>query len=120
MNLNNNDPLQSYMNELGTIRPLTKDEETDLLQHVWAQDDLAEAAGRRLIEANLSLVVSIAKRQRASHIHMLELIQKGNEALIVALKTFTRSSRENFSAHAAACVESAVFKAVGESQSGRE
>ena len=117
MSLDANDPLKFYLHELGTIRPLTRDEETDLLQHVRTQDELAESAGRRLIEGNLSLVVSIAERHFSAGIHMLDLIEKGNEGLLLALKTFTGSSSDSFSAHAATCIEDSVLRAIAESQS---
>ncbi len=55
MDFDANDPLKFYLHELGTIQPLTRDEETDLLRHVRTQDELVESAARRLIEANLSL-----------------------------------------------------------------
>ncbi len=116
MSLDANDPLKFYLHELRTIRPLTRDEETDLLQHVRTQDELAESATKRLIEANLSLVVSVAERYSSASIHILDLIQKGNEALLLALKTFTGSSTDSFSAHAATCVEHAVLSAIAESQ----
>jgi len=114
MSLDANDPLEFYLHELGTIRPLTRDEETELLQHVRTQDELAESAAKRLIEANLSLVVSVAERYSSASIHMLDLIQKGNEGLFIALKTFTGSSADSFSAHAAACGEDAVMRAIAE------
>jgi len=79
MSLDPNDPLEFYLQELGTVRPLTKDEETDLLQHLGTQDELAESAASRLIEANLSLVVPIAKRHTSACINVLDLIQHGNE-----------------------------------------
>ncbi len=114
--LDANDPLKFYLNELRTIRPLTRDEETDLLQHVRTQDELAESAARRLIEANLSLVVPIAERHTSTGISMLDLIQHGNEGLLLAVKTFTESSSGSFSAHATTCIEDAVLRAISESQ----
>lgn len=120
MSLDDDDAVKFYLHEVGTIRPLTKDEETELLQHVRTQDEQAECAGSRLIEANLSLVVSIAERHSSAGIHILDLIQKSNEGLLVALKTFTGSPSDSFSAHAATCIEYAVSKAIAESQSPRE
>src|SRR5260370_14430266 len=116
MSLDANDPLKFYLRELATISPLTKDEETALLQHVRTQDQLAESAARRLIEANLSLVVSIAERHFSAGIHMLDLVQKGNEGLFITLKTFTGSSTDSFSVHAATCIEYAVLIALSVSQ----
>jgi RNA polymerase primary sigma factor len=115
MDLDANDPLKFYLRELATIPPLTKDEEIALLQHVRAQDEAAELAERRLIEANLSLVVSIAERHSAG-IHMLDLIQEGNKGLLLAVLAFTGSSTDSFSAHAATCIEQAVLRAISESQ----
>ncbi len=112
MTLDENDPLRFYLRELDTVRPLTKDEETDLLEHVRAQDEQAESAAKRLIEANLSLVVSIAERHRSPGIHMLDLIQEGNKGLLAAVETFTARSGDSFSAHATTRVEDAVLRAV--------
>ncbi len=116
MSLDANDPLKFYLHELGTIRPLTRDEEADLLQHVRTQDELAESAATRLIEANLSLVVPIAKRYSSAGINVLDLIQHGNEGLLLAVKTFAASSSGSFSAHAATCIEEAVLRAISEAQ----
>jgi RNA polymerase primary sigma factor len=116
MSLDANDPLKFYLRELATIRPLTIDEETDLLQHVRMQDELAESAVRRLIEANLPLVVPIAERHSTSGIRMLDLVQHGNEGLLLAVKTFTGSSSDSFSAHAATYIEDAVLRAISKSQ----
>src|SRR5260370_22790775 len=115
MDFDANDPLKVYLRELGTISPLTKDEETALLQHVRIQDELAESARMRLIEANLSLVVSIVKRHSSAGIQMLDLIQKGNEGLFIALNTFTVSSSDSFSAHAPTFVEDAVLRPISDS-----
>jgi RNA polymerase primary sigma factor len=116
MSLDANDPLKFYLRELGTIRPLTKDEETDLLRHVRAHDEMAESAARRLIEANLSLVVPIAERHLSEGIQMLDLIQYGNKGLLFAIETLAESSGDSFSAHAATCIEGAVLRAISESK----
>jgi len=79
MSLDANDPLKCYLSEVATIRPLTRDEETNLLQHVRTQDEQAESSARRLIEANLSLVVSIAERHSSAGVNMLDLIENGNK-----------------------------------------
>jgi RNA polymerase primary sigma factor len=113
------DPLKVYLHEVGTIQPLTRDEETDLLQHVRTQDEQAELASKRLIEANLSLVVSIAERHSSAGLSMLDLIQEGNLGLQFALTTFPRSS-DTFSVHAATCIEHAISKAITELRSATE
>jgi DNA-directed RNA polymerase sigma subunit (sigma70/sigma32) len=117
--LDNNDPLKVYLHELAAILPLSSDEEADLSQHVRTQDEQAESAGTLLIEANLSLVVSIAERHSSAGIQILDLIQKGNEGLLLALESFIGSS-SSFSTHAAICIEDAVLKAIAESQAPSE
>jgi RNA polymerase primary sigma factor len=118
--LSDDDPLKFYLRELATVQPLTSGEATGLLKQIRSGSDRAEYAERRLIEANLSLVVAIAERFRSQGCPMLDLIQKGNEGLLLALKSFTGESSDNFSVHAASCIESALSKAVSESQSPSE
>jgi RNA polymerase primary sigma factor len=108
------DPLKRYLRELATIQPLTKDEETDCLFHVQAHDKEEELASKRLIEANLPLVASIAKQYSSSGIPMLSLIQEGNLGLMTALRTFAES-RGTFTDHAATCIKDAISKAITES-----
>ena len=114
------DPIQFYLREVCTIPPLTIDEETELSHHVLAHDDQAESAGRRLIEANLVLVVTIAKQHQSAGIHVLDLIQKGNDGLLFALDTLADASRKPFSDYAAQCIEQAISKAIIESRLIRE
>ena len=113
-NLSDDDPLKVYLAEIHTIQPLTKGEETDLLRDVRTQGEAAELASRRLIEAKLSLVVSIAQRHSSVGIDMLDLIQRGNEGLMLALDTFDGSSCDEFATYATTCIEGAVSKAVAE------
>ena len=117
--LSNDDPLKVYLRELDTIPPLSREEETDLLRKLRTQKE-AESATRRLIETKLSLVVSIVERHSFAGIHILDLIQKGNEGLMHALKTFPGTSSDAFAAHAEACIEQAVSKAITESPSASE
>jgi RNA polymerase primary sigma factor len=117
MSFDDSDPLHAYTREINSFKPLTKSKEDELFQHVRARDNEAESATRRLIEANLQLVVSIAKRHSSAKIDQLELIQKGNEGLLRALNTFSASFKGSFSDHAAICVESAITEAVAESES---
>jgi len=116
MSADPNDQLKFYLRELATVQPLTREQETNLLHHVRAQDELEESAAKRLIEANLSLVVPIAERHSSAGIHMLDLIQYGNEGLLLAVKTFTGGPSDSFSTHAATCIEAAVLRAISESQ----
>src|ERR1700761_4912698 len=75
------DPLQTYLSEVRRIPPMDRAEEIECIQQICAGDDLAESARTRLVEANLQLVVSIARRQANDQIHILDLIEKGNHGL---------------------------------------
>lgn len=111
------DPLTFYLRELSAISPLTRGEESDLLRHVRSHDELAESAARSLIEANLPLVVSIAERHSPSRVATLDMVEKGNGGLLLALQEFTTDSDENFSAYAAPYIEYAILKAITDSGS---
>jgi DNA-directed RNA polymerase sigma subunit (sigma70/sigma32) len=63
--LSDDDPLKFYLRELAKIQPLTSDEGTELLKQIRTGNEWAELAERRLVEANLSLVVAIAERSRS-------------------------------------------------------
>ena len=113
------DPVQIYLREVCAVPALTQAEETALSQHVLASDQQAESAGETLIEASLAMVVSIAERYPPGNMHLLDLIQKGNDGLLLALKTYRDHPNQSFSAHAAACVNAAVEKAIAESRTLR-
>src|ERR1039458_3335586 len=116
--LQNDDPLTFYLRKLANIPPLSKNEESRLWLQTESQDEAqAELAKRRLIESKLSLVVTIAERYCSTGIPMLDLIQEGNNGIMIALNTFAESSTNDFSAHAAVCIEDAISKAIAESQS---
>jgi RNA polymerase primary sigma factor len=106
------DPVKVYLAEVCKVPPLSREEEIRCVQHIRAGDDQAEAAGERLAEANLHLVVSIAERHRNDRVHILDLIQQGNDGLLVALQTFRDSSEDSFSAHATSHIERAIAKAL--------
>ncbi|MCU1299860.1 MAG: polymerase sigma factor [Candidatus Sulfotelmatobacter sp.] len=112
MDLQSDDAVKMYLHELALIQPLTKDEETKLFQRLRNRDEHAEIAERQLIESKLSLVVSIVERHSAASIPLLDLIQEGNLGLFNAVKTFAESGSDDFSAHAAACIEDAISKAI--------
>ena len=113
MDLQNDDPVKMYLHELALIQPLTKDEETKLFQQLRHRDEHAET---RLIESRLSLVVNIAERHSAAGIPMLDLIQEGNLGLFNAVKTFAENGSDDFSTHAAVCIEDAISKAIAGSK----
>ena len=106
------DPVKVYLAEVCKVPPLSREEEIRCVQHIRAGDDQAEGAGERLAEANLQLVVAIAERHRNDHVHILDLIQQGNDGLLVALQTFRDSVQDSFSAHATPDVERAIAKAI--------
>src|SRR6185312_7178108 len=106
------DPEGLYLSKVQKIPPLRPDEEIRCLQHVRAGDEQAEPARKRLVEANLHLVVSIAERNRNDRVHFLDLIVKGNDALMGALQAFDASGEDNFPAYATACIERAIAQAL--------
>ena len=110
------DPVQVYLREVGTVPPLTKEQEIALSQHVLAKDQQAESAGKILVEANLAMVVSIAQRYPRGNMHLLDLIQRGNDGLLHALMTFPDNPNQSFSTYAAACVDAAIAKAIVDAQ----
>jgi DNA-directed RNA polymerase sigma subunit (sigma70/sigma32) len=109
------DPVTMYLREVCSVPPMTRAEELELSAHVLGNDKEAEAARRRLIEANLANVVSIAETCGDRGVHVLDLIQKGNEALFFALQTFPQNPAKSFSAHATECVTNAIVNAIAES-----
>ena len=110
------DPVQVYLREVGSVPPLTKDQEFELSRHVLSNDQHVESAGKTLVEANLAMVVSIAERYPRGNMHLLDLVQRGNDGLLSALKTFPDHPNQSFSAYAAACVDAAIAKAIAEAK----
>ena len=76
-----------------------------------ARDDMSEAARKRLIEANLGLVVSLAERHRDGRVHILDLLEKGNEGLLHATDKLTDCLPGSFSTHATIFIERALIEA---------
>jgi RNA polymerase primary sigma factor len=118
--LSDDDPLKFYLSELATVQPLTSRERADLLKQIRSGNNQSGQAEKRLIEANLSMVVVIAERFHSQGCPMLDLIQAGNGGLLFAVESFTGESGDNFSVYAASCIESALSKAVSESKSQSE
>ena len=110
------DPVQVYLREVRAVPPLKKDQEIELSRHVLANDPQAKSAGKTLIEANLAMVVSIAERYPRGNMHLLDLIQSGNDGLLYALKAFPDHPNQSFSASAAACVDAAIVTAIVDSK----
>jgi len=106
------DPVKVYVTEVCNVPPLNRAEELICIEHLRARDQELESARKRLVEANLHLVVSIAERYRNDRIHILDLIQKGNDALLDALRTFVESDDTSFTVHEAPLIEGVIAEAV--------
>ena len=105
------DPVKVYLKEIGKIPLLTAEEEIDLAIRI-AQD--AVAAKRRLEEANLRLVVSIAKKYSGRGMQFLDLIQEGNLGLIKAVEKFDYTKGFKFSTYATWWIRQAITRAIAD------
>ena len=86
--INIDDPVRMYLKEIGKVPLLTAEEEIELAQKMEEGGPEGEAAKKKLAEANLRLVVSIAKRYVGRGMLFLDLIQEGNLGLIKAVEKF--------------------------------
>ena len=111
MNDNNDDPVKVYLKEIGKVPLLTPEEEIDLAMRIAEND---EAAKRRLSEANLRLVVSIAKRYVGRGMQFLDLIQEGNLGLIKAADKFDYTKGFKFSTYATWWIRQAITRAIAD------
>lgn len=132
-----NDPVRMYLREIGRVPLLTMEEEARLAEAVQQgevarqalhRSDLSsklkqqykalvaagEAARRKLAEANLRLVVSIAKRYMGRGMTMLDLIQEGNIGLLRAVERFDRSKGFKFSTYATWWIRQAITRAIAD------
>ena len=105
------DPVRMYLKEIGKVPLLTTDEEADLARRMIAGD---ESAKKRLSEANLRLVVSIAKRYVGRGMLFLDLIQEGNLGLIKAVEKFDYSKGFKFSTYATWWIRQAITRAIAD------
>ena len=93
------------------IAPLDIAEETACIDDVRAGGEVAEAASKRLVEANLHLVISLAERYQRHQVYVLDLIEKGNEGLLCAVQSLHDCAAESFSAHATPFIERTLAEA---------
>jgi DNA-directed RNA polymerase sigma subunit (sigma70/sigma32) len=107
--MNDDDPVRVYLEEMSKVPPMTREEEMECVRHIRARDEHADLAMRDLVEQVLPLVVSIAKRHPSDHIHILDLIQTGNEALLTAVRAFPDSNADDFSVYAEPFIENAIL-----------
>ena len=105
------DPVRMYLKEIGKVPLLTAEEEIDLAQKMEAGD---EEAKKRLAEANLRLVVSIAKRYVGRGMLFLDLIQEGNLGLIKAVEKFDYRKGYKFSTYATWWIRQAITRAIAD------
>ncbi|KYP81066.1 RNA polymerase sigma factor RpoD [Ferroacidibacillus organovorans] len=106
-----NDPVRMYLKEIGRVPLLSADDEIQLAKRI-EQDD--EEAKRRLAEANLRLVVSIAKRYVGRGMLFLDLIQEGNMGLMKAVEKFDYSKGYKFSTYATWWIRQAITRAIAD------
>ena len=108
---NLDDPVRMYLKEIGQVKLLTADEEIELAKRVSEGD---KAAKDRLTEANLRLVVSIAKKYSGRGLHILDLIQEGNTGLIRAVDKFDYTKGNKFSTYATWWIRQAITRAIAD------
>ena len=106
-----NDPVRMYLKEIGVVPLLTNEEEKELALAVEAGDVEAK---QRLAEANLRLVVSIAKRYVGRGMQFLDLIQEGNMGLMKAVDKFDYSKGFKFSTYATWWIRHAITRAIAD------
>ena len=105
------DPVRMYLKEIGKVSLLSPAEEIDLAQRM---NDGDEAAKRKLAEANLRLVVSIAKRYVGRGMQFLDLIQEGNLGLIKAVEKFDYKKGYKFSTYATWWIRQSITRAIAD------
>lgn len=106
-----NDPVRMYLKEIGRVPLLSAAEEIELAKKI---EDGDEEAKRRLAEANLRLVVSIAKRYVGRGMLFLDLIQEGNMGLIKAVEKFDYNKGYKFSTYATWWIRQAITRAIAD------
>ncbi|NLJ60645.1 MAG: RNA polymerase sigma factor RpoD [Firmicutes bacterium] len=109
--VNVDDPVRMYLKEIGRVALLTAEEEVELAKRIEAGD---EEARRKLAEANLRLVVSIAKRYVGRGMLFLDLIQEGNLGLLKAVEKFDYRKGYKFSTYATWWIRQAVTRAIAD------
>ena len=108
---NLDDPVRMYLKEIGQIKLLSAEEEVELAKRVADGDQFAK---NKLTEANLRLVVSIAKKYSGRGLHILDLIQEGNTGLIRAVDKFDWTKGNKFSTYATWWIRQAITRAIAD------
>lgn len=105
------DPIREYLKEIGSIALLTPEEESDLARRKSEGD---VEAGRKLVEANLRLVVSIAKRYTGRGMNFLDLVQEGNLGLMKAVEKFDYAKGYRLSTYATWWVKQSITRSLAD------
>lgn len=105
------DPVRMYLKEIGKVPLLSMDEEIELAKRIALGD---EGAKKRLAEANLRLVVSIAKKYSGRGMQFLDLIQEGNLGLIKAVEKFDYTKGYKFSTYATWWIRQAITRSIAD------
>ena len=108
---NLDDPVRMYLKESGQVKLLSAEEEVELAKRVSEGDQYAK---NKLTEANLRLVVSIAKKYSGRGLHILDLIQEGNTGLIRAVDKFDWTKGNKFSTYATWWIRQAITRAIAD------
>lgn len=108
---NLDDPVRMYLKEIGQVQLLSAEEEIELARRVSEGDKKAKD---KLTEANLRLVVSIAKKYSGRGLHILDLIQEGNTGLIRAVDKFDYTKGNKFSTYATWWIRQAITRAIAD------
>jgi RNA polymerase primary sigma factor len=109
-----NDPVRMYLKEIGRVPLLGADDEIELAKKIERGGAEAEEAKKRLAEANLRLVVSIAKRYVGRGMLFLDLIQEGNMGLLKAVEKFDYEKGFKFSTYATWWIRQAITRAIAD------
>ena len=113
-NVRIDDPVRMYLKEIGRFPLLTFDEETKLAEAIVEGGEGGEMAKQMLAEANLRLVVSIAKRYSGRGMQFLDLIQEGNMGLMKAVDKFDHTKGFKFSTYATWWIRQAITRAIAD------
>ena len=109
------DPVRMYLKEIGRIKLLSPEEEQDVARKMVEGDEATrEAARKRMSEANLRLVVSIAKRYVGRGMQLLDLIQEGNLGLMKAVEKFDYTKGYKFSTYATWWIRQAITRSIAD------
>ena len=108
------DPVRMYLREIGRIKLLTADEEINLAKTILSGGDAGVKAKKKLVQANLRLVVSIAKKYVGRGMLFLDLIQEGNLGLIRAAEKFDHERGYKFSTYATWWIRQAITRAIAD------